>query len=578
MSASKGRRPARSYRSRGSDNSYAFLVEYLSGFEAGHLLRTAYALSLFEHSAPFSEPWAIKNYCNYPKIRMFLSGIIGSRADFGRGRRLDNQDLRRILNAGLDSTYDPEALPDDLSRESESVRRLELHRFFAVLGSAQILPQATDPMDTVGRTLMRYEVVPGRFRYETAFTDQASVDRILARIPELLGSPILSLGLVHLSFLKLLDDRARLVTAIVREKLPTSASAEVILDRLLREACGVADLPELLVLTAAQLREQAAALVHSSAVDAYLKVFARPLGELREVSCGAAFQEGHRSVRLSPLDRFPIVSTADGYLAPNLPVFAAAFERVIDYTLRDGFDDDGLLLEYSQFRGAAFEWMLRYLVERCLPGLLCIPERVYGRPELRGPDLTLIEEGSGKAVLIEVKARRMSSGAMATASDEALGENLEGVIRAVVKLKEKWEAMHAGIEEYADVQRDIDKTQGVAPVFVVAMSGQLFSQSELIRLQASAQPDHSLHGVGFPYCILSLDALEDAIEIASSEGCSLYDILLEHSDRSARWETSSPVADTFGGRKRPERRRRLYAEFLVGGGGEPPDPGLTDMG
>jgi hypothetical protein len=154
-------------------------------------------------------------------------------------------------------------------------------------------------------------------------------------------------------------------------------------------------------------------------------------------------------------------------------------------------------------------------------------------------------------ILIEIKGRRIRLSTRLNMTEEELRENLGDAHEALRKLPRKLEDLYVGLPEYREYQEAIETTRGTLPVFVVVLSEGVFSMGELVR-EMGARPNDPLYGYAYPYCVVSLDVFERAIETAHKRNEPLAPLLHKHWERSLRREYHGAGADSFDGSHIPE--------------------------
>ncbi len=288
----------------------------------------------------------------------------------------------------------------------------------------------------------------------------------------------------------------------------------------------------------------------------YLVLFGRTVEELRLIDKQPEYQ-GHPSSRLAALDRYPVVrSPRESFLVPELTVFAKSFPFVLDFSLLELLDRQ----KYDAFRGVVQELYLRCLAEDRLPECLVIRERTYGKPERAGPDLAIGDVSDRQLILVESKARRMKPETITGMTDEAIDANLTDVYAALERAPAKIEHLYAGLPVYGDVQRSINVTKGKQPICVVVLSNSALLLAELVR-QRMRDVASPLHDFSLPFCILSLEAFENALEISRAERIPLGVLLIEHWEAAEKGDPGTPMADMWGGRQPPALSERFVHRY-----------------
>jgi hypothetical protein len=284
-------------------------------------------------------------------------------------------------------------------------------------------------------------------------------------------------------------------------------------------------------------------------MEALMRLAARSVDDLRAMLAMPEFKIGHEGKRLSPIERFPIVrldNSAGGeprYVVPNHRHLAKSFIGVVDFTLREALTSD-----YEHARGALFHLYLRQLIEDRLPQTTVIPETRYAKAGggEDSPDLTLIDQNAKRIVAVEVKGRRINLSTRIALGDKEMKENLGDAFKALRNLPGKVVEMRAGRPEFKPWQADIAATGDSPPVLVAVLREGLYQYSHLLREWATSDPEHPLHGLAGPYCLLSADDFEKAVEVARLKGRSLAELLNEHYEISGSRDYAAPAADTFG--------------------------------
>lgn len=543
----KQRRTARSDRTTGLTRRQLAVQGLLIGKSLDAALRISCTLSCFSHFRPeFSEYW-VPTHVHYPKTRLFALRVLGSRAQHGAGRIFRIEDIRDLLNACTDDMHDPHALDRLKEASGTSSAVLEFQRFMAVMGNIQIAHVESDSRLWVARTIGLLSRLPVEERSKIPDDRRAVVDEVLREIPQRLGADVEHLGLFH--FWLTLYYQDFFFQHIVRQLAPDHERDPVkLLSFLFNAALHFADQEEPIEVPLPRLSSDVP-------VDAYLALFARTVDELNAEDTGPQYQ-GHPSSRLTVLDRFPVVRLPRAsIIIPELTVFAKTFPFVIDFSLLGLLDQR----KYNEYRGTIQELFLRCLVEDRLPQCLVIPERKYGREEVSGPDLAIVE--GDRLIVIESKARRLSPAVVTRMSDDAIDQNLEDAYAALLRLPQKIAHLYEGRDVYSDIQPAVDRTRGTDPICVVVIGGSALLLSELVR-QRAAEPSSPLHGYQYPFCVVSLERFENAVEIARAESLSLAALLDEHAETAAKADPNTPMADMWGGRKAPAYQDRYVSRFI----------------
>jgi len=244
------------------------------------------------------------------------------------------------------------------------------------------------------------------------------------------------------------------------------------------------------------------------------------------------------------LERYPVVwLSSTEVVIPNVRYLGRNFADIIHFSLWEK-----KIPNYDQVRGGLQELYLQVLLETQLPNVTVIPERPYhrGKQSVRGADLTLIEDD--RLILVESKAKRMRAETRLHMLPEEFLGDLSGAVEAVRKSEAKIADLYAGIREFADVQAIIDRTKNrAAPITVAVLGEEVTIMGEVIREFEKSNLNHPLAGTkkGL-YCILGIDAFDRAVEVATSTGRKLGDLLEEYITEATANRPHTPSAAEFG--------------------------------
>ncbi len=216
---------------------------------------------------------------------------------------------------------------------------------------------------------------------------------------------------------------------------------------------------------------------------------------------------------------------------------------MVDFALNESLGN-----EYEQARGALFHLYLRQLVEDRLPETVIIPETRYNTAKggKDSSDLTLVDPQAGRIMPVEVKGRRITLATRLVLGDQELEDNLRDAFEALRKLPGKIADLRAGRREFESWREAIGAAGNSPPVLVAVIREGLYGLTHLVREQARLEPQHPLNQITEPYCLLSADAFEKAVEVARHMSRPLAELLEEHYHQSALQNPATPDVDSFG--------------------------------
>ena len=486
--------------------------------------------------------------------RVLCDAVLSSKAASYKSASFTLDDLRYVINAAHAALDDPRLKLEVQSGGERSEMLYQLRRFIARTGNVQLRPQEPRLFMTAGRLLAMFSILPRESLDEFPAKHRALAQSMPDEVENALGGSIFDHFLIHRSLWSHYRAISRRAFTYLANDPP---SRQAKLER--PEECQVrffnqlltffASIEDELQFSADRLKQITPSIVSADTVESYLSLFARRTLALRKLSREDAYNYGPVGWRLSPLERFPIVDLADGsrsFCAPNIRTFLNSFADVIHFTLQDALG----VRRYNTFRGAAQEVFLHHLLRDKLSLRQLIPERPYKKAlcEVRGPDLTLVEEPEPSLILVESKARRLLAETRFTMTDESVDRNFDDAYAALLKLPGKVADLRRGLPEYSDVQADLDVAMGSQPFAVVVLGEAAYMITELLRYRAENYANHPLHHYPFPFFVMAPHTFELAVEIASQEGRPLRDVLADFWEDSEHLEIADPMPESFRGK------------------------------
>jgi hypothetical protein len=534
----------------------AFLhgTSLLNNTNVDFLWKVSARLSLHEAFTEPEDPCFLLPMLSTENIRLFDQIIIASRADSSKSRHLIDEELRAVLNDCVDSSNNTDSLARLKVANHTDRSHLELQRFLSQMANVQFPLQEARPVLQTGRAIAIFESLP-RSHAELIPSDRRSeVELLLGKMNNFLGvslSDIARSFLVVLSYQALAHVASRQAVEMFLAGEPRPSSNDRLRNATISALLTYSPADSLdrwLLFDPERLAaffDLKSASESLLSLDAFLRLFSATADQLRAaLKTRKEFSIGHISSRLSPLERYPVVRMKPGgskLIVPNYWHLAKSFGPVVDFSLLEAFQDD-----YSRARGTLLELYLRRLLGEQLPDLIVIPETSYGRPERRGPDLTLIDPRHERIILVEIKGRRMTLDTRLTMDSDTFNANLKESYGALLSLPQKLQDLYSGIPEYRQYQAAIDSTRNSEPILAVVLSEGVYFMSHIVRLQAQ-EPADRLYDFKYPYCVLSLDRFEHAVEVSKSHQQPLWSLFEQHYQRSGALDHQSPAADMFGG-------------------------------
>jgi hypothetical protein len=103
------------------------------------------------------------------------------------------------------------------------------------------------------------------------------------------------------------------------------------------------------------------------------------------------------------------------------------------------------------------------------------------------------------------------------------------------------------LPEYSDVQDNIDEGLSRGVRFVCVLTETIYFLTELIRFRVERQPDHPLSGFDYPYCIMSIEIFEFAVQVAHERRESLAQVLDPFWEQAGELELTASAPELFDG-------------------------------
>lgn len=495
---------------------------------------------------------------NLEKSRLFAEAILASNSLAYKDSRLTQEDFRQVINATADAINDPRLLVDIPNHAERSLQLYGASKVFSRMANIQLRAQESSYRTQMGRLLATLEVWPSS--NPKAFPDH--IRTFACAMPTLvrtiLGASITELLLTHTLISiwqrRLSDACWAQVGKHSRTSDPDSDRRQAnLIWQLIETTRGPTNAA---VFTSSSISGLAAPNIPAHQVDALLSLEARPIPFTRSVaSKDPAYSFGPPGLRLSPLERYPIVDMGvtagqQTFLVPNARVHRRALPDILHFALLERMPPTSRT-DYDHFRGAAQETYITEMLRSQLPDLDVVPECEYKRHGLmvKGADHTILDKASRALIMVESKARRASAETRFTLEEGTFDLNFADVYKALASLPDKIADVKAGMGDYAAIAGDLSALGDVDCICVCVVGDAVYFINELVRYRASREADHPLHNLKLPFCIMSIDMFENAVAVSATTKEPLGDILRAYWSASDRTDLSSPAPDHFGGRE-----------------------------
>jgi hypothetical protein len=537
----------------GPNTSYDDAILRLNRKSLRNALTTASFLSALEYAGHSSSP--LFPCLNFEKTRLLAEAVIKSGAAWYKGEPVKASDLPVLLNGAVNASDDRRIDEITSGRPREEIL-YDLQKFFSRLGYIQLRPQQNQGI-SIGQLLAVAERLPCDNWQDLPLEIQNVAKSFRDTVVGVLGeSPtaLIQVATALLNALKTIGSHfLTLIPAPPASVQQNWQAAE--LTKLLDHASGHLDG---LVISRTSFETLIRNVGLSANLDAFLGIFASPIRDLRNLSKLQEFNVGPEALRLSPLDRFPLVLDESGAaFIPNARVFCASLSSILHFTLNERCRD-----EYQKIRGHILELYFRKLLAKRAPNLIVLPEKKWGKQNVAGPDLTIIDHGSHPVVIgVEIKSRRMLPNTRFELRDDDIKNNYEDLWKALTKLNDKLDQVLAGSGEYQEFKSDLDRARNY-PRKLLGIAGEApFMFAELATALSNMDSTFPLHTLSSDWSVMSAETFERFIEAAVQHGRSIREALDEYRLDSLNLEINAPMAEHF--RKREIDLSLSYAASFV---------------
>jgi hypothetical protein len=276
----------------------------------------------------------------------------------------------------------------------------------------------------------------------------------------------------------------------------------------------------------------------------YAEVFGRPIHVHRQLLSLPPFRVGPDALRLSPLDRFPLVSDEPMayWYVPNVRGLARSAPEVVHFTLNEAMRE-----EYELVRGELLEVYLQLMLAARLPKVKVIPEAKWpsGKGHVAGPDLLLIDHDSAAPVVmaVELKSRRMLPSTRYQLLDEDLESNFADLWKALRQLPAKMAQIMCLAGDYAKYQDDLVRARAYPVVYLGVVGEAPFMFGELVEYRRTRDREFPLYGFQETVGVMSIDTFERLIEVSVQGKKALAQLILEYLEDCANLELDASRAE-----------------------------------
>lgn len=539
--------------------TYADAINRLNAKSLRHSLEVVCLLSCMEFMGGHNSP--VFPLVNNEKVRLLAEAVVKSKAAWYKDRPISPKDLPTLLN-GANSALEDKRLQEEVVSGGERQEMLYgLQRFFARVAYLQLRAQQS-PVMPLGQLFAIIEVLPTKHWMDLPEHIQCSARKFPATVAGVLGTTATDLLTSHGLLINYFEKLGQLVLGRLPHTPMSSFTVSWQAKTLASLLSAFNSQLDYFRLTPGHFER----MYGRTAVDRlekYAHVFARSIQEHRKLLSEPQYQVGSQGLRLSSLDRFPLIAADEPHVwyAPNVRLLTRAAPEVIHFTL-----NEHCRRVYEQVRGPLLELYLTKLVKTRAPTLIVIPEEKWrtGKGDVAGPDLVIIDHGPNPSVLgIEVKFRRMLPPTRFELGDEDLTANYEDLWKAIKALPDKLVHVFALAGGYQKYHAELERARHY-PRWNVGLAGEApFMFGELTLFRATNDHAFPLFGFREPWAVMAVECFERFVEVVVQCSSSVAKVLSEYQEDCADMELSGSMADSF---KNIElREEQSYAASLLRG-------------
>jgi hypothetical protein len=521
--------------------TYFDVITKLNSCSLRQSLELVSLLSAVEYHDGHNSP--ISSLLHSETVRLLAEAIIKSKAAWYKEQRIELSDLPELVNGANEALHD-KRLAEIRSGGERQEMLYKLQRYLSRLAYIQIRPQQT-PFISLGRSLAILDVIPSQYRDELAPHLQDLASAFPATVQEALGLKVSDVVKTHLS----LADYFGRVGFFHSRQLPSPREGRKFNSTqqayLLRQLVAASESTRHLFRLTEDGFGEIAGEYGRQSLRKFAAIFGRQIHQLRDLFQLREFQAGPEGHRLSPLDRFPLITEEGGgaWYVPNVRGFVRSAPEILHFTLNETCREI-----YEALRGGLLEIYLRLMLETRAPHLKLIPEMRWmtRKGGVAGPDLLLIDHSDEPVVIaVEVKSRRMLPSTRYELLDEHLEKNYEDLWKAMERLPSKVSKIFSHAGDYQEYKEDLVRAERY-PVYYLGVAGEApFLFGELVEYRRRLDLEFPLYGFNELGGVMSVDSFERMVEVSVQKARPIVSVLREYLEDCKNLELSGDMAENF---------------------------------
>ena len=532
----------------GAKNSFKKAIKMLNKFNSIDLWCFCSQLSCLEYFSKLNRNDDIFfPLLHFERVSMLTKAILASNARDYKSEKIKSNILPKLLNLLNDATY------FDLIDKNIDDPNKQLLQAFSKIANAQFNFQQFNIRTDLARAYLLYQIIPEqeeiflKNKYKKSYVNipKSFENQNGLKIKEYLVSEFTLFALYMLKYGQFLEINPNKIREF-KNKIKNHPSRSDYIFRVLFQFVEILSTkrnsflfsPNELIIKDSNILDQ-------KLIKKYLSVVSRSPKFLEKLQNASIYRKGSLSIRLSPLERYPILKfTNDQYVLPNMRYFDSSIENLIHFNMQERYPNN----QFNTTFGGVFEKYVLKLINERINDVIVIPEISYKKKEqIDGIDSIIIDNKNNSLITIEVKSKKISLDTRISPMSESLNYDMQRIYKALKKLPDKIEDIYAGLPEYKKWQININKVTKKNVICVVVLAGSLHFLPELINYMEHSEKNEILNNFQYKYCIMSIEDFELLVELVYHKKDTLTSLLTNYWKSSRTKSPKEYSAQLFGG-------------------------------
>ncbi len=533
---------------QGAKQSFTKAVQMLNKYNLTDLWCFCSQLSCLE----FFSKLKIENDIFFPqlhfeRVSMLTKAILASNTREYKKEIIKSNSLPKLFNLLLDATY------FDIKDNNIDDPNKQLLQAFSKIANAQFQFQQYNIRTDLARTYLLYQIIPEqeekflKVKYKKSYVDipKSFEDHNGLKIKEYLIVAFAIFALYLIKYGKFLEINPEKILEIKSEIENQITPSDYIFKILFQFIDSLTSRRNAFLFNPTDLIIKDSNILDEEIINKYLSIVSRSPKKLGKLLHTSVYRKGSISIRLSPLERYPILKLLnEQYLVPNMRYFDSAIEKLIHFEMQEYYPDN----QFNNTFGGVFEKYVLKLIQERINDVIVIPEIAYKKKELvDGIDSIIIDSKNNALIAIEVKSKKISLDTRISPVSESFNNDMQRIYEALKKLPSKIEDLYAGLPEYQKWQHEINKIPKKNAICLVVLSGSLHLLPELINQFRLDDREHILNSYLYKYAIMPIVDFELLVELVYHNKDTLPSLLTNYWKSSRKQSPKEYSAQLFGG-------------------------------